>query len=515
MNIYNKEDSVFTWVTKEQGLPNNHIYEIIKDKNSDIWVATGKGLCKFDEKQNTFHTFSLEDGLQSLEFNLRAAYLCEDGEMLIGGMNGFNSFYPDSISKNPYYPNMVFTSFYKTIGTSKEYVNLEESDKVVLKYNVASFTIEFAALEYTNPEKNNYIYKMEGISDDWLDIGNRKFVPFSGLQPGEYTFKVKGSNNDGVWNDKEISIQIIILPPWWRSIYAYFAYLILIVLVVVTYVKMRVRKLKHDKKILEQKVMERTMQIEEQNQLIVSKNQELEDLIGTKDKLFSIIGHDLRNQFNIIVGFLEVLVSDFKKLDASKVEYHLVNIANSSKYAYNLLENLLTWARMQTNMIQYNPETFIVNEKINESLELLKGASEKKNIKIAVNSEEEVTIYADVNMFSTVLRNLVANAIKFSHENGYISIKVKRSDNLCEISVKDDGVGISEQDIRKIFRIDSKHKTLGTKGEKGTGLGLILCKDFVEKNGGKIEVKSELGKGSEFSFTLPVKEDFTKGSNIC
>jgi signal transduction histidine kinase len=271
---------------------------------------------------------------------------------------------------------------------------------------------------------------------------------------------------------------------------------------------MRERKLVHDKKVLEQKVHERTLQIEEQNRLIVSKNQELKDLIGTKDKLFSIIGHDLGNQFNIIVGFLEVLVSDFKKLDANKVEHHLVNISNASKYAYNLLENLLTWARMQTNLMQFNPEVFDVSEKIKEATKLYKGASDKKNIKIEIFSEEEIYIYADINMFSTVFRNLVANAIKFTHENGNISITVKRIDNFCEISVKDDGVGISEQDLRKIFRIDSKHKTLGTKGEKGTGLGLILCKEFVEKNGGKIVVKSEISKGSEFSFTLPVKEDY-------
>jgi len=270
---------------------------------------------------------------------------------------------------------------------------------------------------------------------------------------------------------------------------------------------MRERKLKHDKKILEQKVHERTLQIEEQNRLIVSKNQELKELISTKDKLFSIIGHDLGNQFNIIVGFLEVLVSDFKKLDAGKIETHLINISNSSKYAYNLLENLLTWARMQTNLMQCNPETFIANAKINESIELLKGASAKKNIKIEVISEDEITIYADVNMFSTVFRNLVANAIKFTNENGNIKIQVKRNGNFCQISVVDNGVGISEEDIRKIFRIDSKHKTLGTKGEKGTGLGLILCKEFVEKNGGQIAVKSTVGEGSEFSFTLPLKKE--------
>jgi len=156
-------------------------------------------------------------------------------------------------------------------------------------------------------------------------------------------------------------------------------------------------------------------------------------------------------------------------------------------------------------ILQYNPETFIVNAKISESLELLKGASSKKNIQIEVNSEEEIVIYADVNMLATVFRNLVANAIKFTNENGEISIQVKKKVDFCEISVRDNGVGILEEDIRKIFRIDSKHKTLGTKGEKGTGLGLILCKEFVEKNGGKIAVKSEVGRGSDFSFTLPLK----------
>jgi signal transduction histidine kinase len=317
---------------------------------------------------------------------------------------------------------------------------------------------------------------------------------------------VKGSNNDGIWNDKEISIGIVVLPPWWRSTYAYIVYLIIIVVAIISFIKRRERKLKHDKKILEQKILERTLQIEEQNKLIISKNQELKELISTKDKLFSIIGHDLGNQFNIIVGFLEVLVSDFKKLEASKIETHLINISNSSKYAYNLLENLLTWARMQTNLIQCNPQIFKVNEKINESLELLEGASAKKNLTIEVLSKGEISIYADVNMFSTVFRNLVANAIKFTHENGNILVEIKKKEGFCEISVKDNGVGISEEDILKIFRIDSKHKTLGTKGEKGTGLGLILCKEFVEKQHGKIWVESEVGKGSKFCFTLPIKK---------
>ena len=509
LNVYNKIDSVFTFYSQKQGLPNNRIFEIVKDKNNGLWVASGKGLSKFDEKQNAFHTFTLEDGLQSLEFNLRAAFACTDGEMLMGGMNGFNSFYPDSISGNPYIPNIVFTSFYAQKGASKEYINLEDLPKVVLKHNIYSFTVEFAALEFTNPQKNNYAYQMKGISDEWINIGNRKFVPFFALPPGEYVFKVKGSNNDGVWNDKEISIRIVILPPWWRSIYAYFAYIVLIILAIVGYVKVRERKLQHDKKILEQKVLERTQQIEEQNQVIISKNQELSELNHTKDKLFSIIGHDLGNQFNIILGFLEVLVSDFKKLDAEKVEYHLSNINKSAKHAFELLENLLTWAKMQTKLMQFNPEVFNVQTKITESIEMFEAACTKKNIKIEVTANEEILVNADLNMFSTVFRNLIANAIKFTHENGNISIEAKKKGDFCEITVTDDGVGILEEDIRKIFRIDSNHSTLGTKGEKGTGLGLILCKEFVEKHGGKIEVKSDVGKGSRFSFTLPMKKDKT------
>jgi len=508
VNVFNKKDSTFTYYSQKEGLPNNRIFEIQKDKNNDLWLATGKGLCRFDEKQNTFHTFTLEDGLQSLEFNLRAAYACPDGEMLMGGMNGFNSFYPDSISKNPYIPNLVFTAFYTTKGNSREYVNLEKSPEVILNHTVNSFTIEFAALEYTNPQRNNYAYQMEGISDEWVNIGNRKFVPFSALQAGEYTFKVRGSNNDGVWNNNEISIKISILPPWWKSIYAYFSYLVLIVLAIVIYIKIRERKLKHDKKILKQKVKERTLQIEEKNRLIVSQNQELKELNRTKDKLFSIIGHDLGNQFNIIVGYSEVLLSDFKKLDAGKVEYHLNNINKSSIHAYELLENLLTWSQMQTNSIQFNPQQFYIQEKITESLELMEGAYTKKNIQIKVVAKKDILVFADVNMFSTVFRNLVSNAIKFTHENGSISISIQKKEDFCEVAVKDNGLGISEVNMRKIFRIDSNHSTLGTNGEKGTGLGLVLCKDFVEKHNGKIWVESVVGKGSKFIFTLPMKNQF-------
>lgn len=506
VNVYNKKDSTFTYYSQKQGLPNNRIFEIVKDKNKELWITTGKGLCKFNEKTNSFQTFTLEDGLQSLEFNLRAACSCADGEILVGGMNGFNSFYPDSISKNPYIPNMVFTSFYTTKRNTREYINVEDNHELVIDHNVNSFTIEFAALEYTNPLRNKYAYQMEGISDEWVDIGNRKFVPFSALRPGEYTFRVKGSNNDGVWNDKEISLHIVVLPPWWKSTLAYLVYLMLIILFIVVFIKMRERKLRRDKKNLEQKVLERTLQIEEQNQLISSKNEELKALNRTKDKLFSIVGHDLGNQFNIIVGFSEFLISAFKKLEPEKIEYHLTNIYNSSMHANELLGNLLTWSRMQTNSIQFNPRVFNVNDQIYECIDLLGGALKRKSIQVKVVANKECMVYADLNMFLTVFRNLVANAIKFTPEKGNISIRLTKTNGFCEITVKDNGVGISPENLEKLFLFDSNHSTLGTNGEKGTGLGLILCKEFVEKHEGKIWVESKVGKGSIFKFTMPLNK---------
>lgn len=506
VNVYNKKDSTFTFYSQEQGLPNNRIFEIVKDKNNELWLATGKGLCMFNEKLNSFQTFTIEDGLQSLEFNLRAAYSSPDGEILIGGMNGFNSFYPDSISKNPYIPTMVFTSFYTTKRNSRAYINVEDNQEVVLDYKVNSFTIEFAALEYTNPQRNKYAYQMEGITDEWVEIGNRKFVPFSALRPGEYTFRVKGSNNDGVWNDQEISLHIVVLPPWWKSIFAYFVYLVGFILCIVGFIKMRERKHLTDKKILEQKVLERTLQIEEQSHLISSKNEELKNLNRTKDKLFSIIGHDLGNQFNIITGFSEVLISDFKQLEPDKIEYHLTNIYNSSKHANELLDNLLTWSKMQTNSIQFNPRVMNVNDQIYECIDLLGGALTRKNITIKVAPNKEYMVYADRNMFSTVFRNLVANAIKFTPEKGTISIHLTKSDDFCEITVKDNGVGISPENMEKLFRLDSNHSSLGTNGERGTGLGLILCKEFVEKHQGKIWAESKVGRGSTFKFTMPLKK---------
>ncbi|WP_340113605.1 ligand-binding sensor domain-containing protein [Maribellus mangrovi] len=507
INIFDKKTGEFSFMDQEQGLPSNYIYEMQTDKNNNIWLATGNGLCMFDTDQKQLEIYTMEDGLQSMEFNLRASCACADGELLFGGMNGFNTFYPDSITGNPYTPDLVFTSFSKVTDGEQEKVNIENGSELVLNHRVQSFTIEFAALEYTNPENNHYQYQMEAISDKWIEIGTRAFVPFFALPPGEYTFWIKGSNNDGLWNDQPIGLSFIVLPPWWRSKLAYSIYLLLTILGVVFFVKLRERRLKHEKILLEKKVAERTLQIEEQNRIITSKNEELNELNRTKDKFFSIIGHDLGNHFNIIVGFSELLLSGFRKMDANKLAYHLGNIHNSSKHASDLLGNLLTWARLQRNAIEYRPEKMNAVEKVREWIGFQEELAFKKNILVEVMAKENIEVFADENMFSLIIRNLLANALKFTPRDGEISIRLKKNGKHCEITVKDSGVGIPPEHIDKIFRIDSDITTKGTEGEKGTGLGLVLCKEFVEKHGGKIWVKSKPGEGSEFGFLLPLAKE--------
>jgi len=238
-------------------------------------------------------------------------------------------------------------------------------------------------------------------------------------------------------------------------------------------------------------------------EILLKKNaEELRDLNATKDKFFSIIAHDLKSPFNSILGFSDLLINNFSDYDKDEIEKYLRTIESSSKQAFELLENLLVWARSQTGSIHYQPETIELKSIIHENINLLTNQAERKNIQIFSTITDEAFVNGDRNMINTILRNLLANAIKFTPQFGKIFVSLIPNDESYEISIKDNGIGIAEENIPKLFRIDSKFSTLGTEKEKGTGLGLILCKEFVEKHGGKIWARSELGKGSTFIFSL-------------
>jgi len=255
---------------------------------------------------------------------------------------------------------------------------------------------------------------------------------------------------------------------------------------------------------------ERHEEIQQQSEELTSQaenlqeaNYELERLNKTKDKFFSIIAHDLKNPFHAIMGFSELLTKEFTTMDDSQ-KIGLIDLINiSSESAFNLLENLLQWARTQTDKIKFHPENSDLRELVDSNIKFHKVSALKKKITLTTQVPPGTMVYADSNMINTVIRNLISNAIKFTDNNGKITISAKPKEAFYEISISDTGIGIDKETLDKLFRIDEYHTSTGTSGESGTGLGLIICKEFVEKNNGKIWAESTPEKGSTFSFTIP------------
>lgn len=261
-------------------------------------------------------------------------------------------------------------------------------------------------------------------------------------------------------------------------------------------------------KLTEQKgqLLERTKSLEDANQKLNKLNDQLKELNSTKDRLFSIIAHDLKNPFSTILGFSKLLDIKYDRLTKEKKLKYAHAIYNSSKNIYNLLENLLQWARVQSNRIAFEPTTFNLKQLVEQNVSLLKENITKKNMTVEYKSTDYYDVYADLNMINTIIRNLLSNSIKFTPENGKIMISCSKNDNIVEFSITDNGIGMSKEEMDKLFRIDVHFSKSRSVGEEGSGIGLMLCKDLVERNWGKIWVESELNKGSTFHFTLKASD---------
>ena len=256
----------------------------------------------------------------------------------------------------------------------------------------------------------------------------------------------------------------------------------------------------------QEKIQQQSEEINKQSQILKKANSQLEQLNATKNKFFSIIAHDLKNPFQAIFGFSELLLRNYGDFDEPQKMELLGMIKTSSESAYDLLENLLQWARTQTDRIKYNPANTNMGELIEQNITLSNPSAENKHITLVQEISCTRPAYADKNMINLVLRNLISNAIKFTNDGGVVTVQCSMDDknkNMLSISVADTGIGIAEDNINKLFHIDEYFSTTGTAGEGGTGLGLIICKEFVEKNKGTISIHSELNVGTTFTFTLP------------
>jgi len=230
---------------------------------------------------------------------------------------------------------------------------------------------------------------------------------------------------------------------------------------------------------------------------------ELEQMNANKDKFFSIVMHDLKSPFNGLLGFCDVLAEDFDYLSKDEIRLYVNHIQTGTKNVYALIENLLDWSRLQTGKVEFKPEALDVTEEVNNIFTLLSGNAFRKNINFEQKIPADTRVLADHTMFHSILQNLISNALKFTHSGGLIFVSAQEMPDFVVISISDSGIGISKENIEKLFRADKHYSTMGTNNEQGTGLGLVLCKELIEKNGGEIWVESEIGKGSRFIFTIP------------
>lgn len=279
LNKYDKKEDKFSIYTTKNGLPSDLVYSILEDNSNRMWFGTGRGLARLDKKSEEIRTYDKDEGLGSLEFNLGASYKGKKGELFFGGTEGLNSFIPDSIKNNPFVPNIVFTYFEKSSNKGRKRLFVENGSEVILSYQDHSFIIEFAALEFTNPKKSNYKYIMEGLDDEWNNIGNRNFATFSNIPAGEYTFRVTGSNNDLVWNEEDAYLTIIVEPHFLKTKWAYLIYILIIGILLYLFIEFRTKSLKEANSILREKQLA-SLEIAKQKEELTIKNKSITDSIN-------------------------------------------------------------------------------------------------------------------------------------------------------------------------------------------------------------------------------------------
>jgi signal transduction histidine kinase len=233
---------------------------------------------------------------------------------------------------------------------------------------------------------------------------------------------------------------------------------------------------------------------------------ELKQLNASKDKFFSIIAHDLRNPFTGLLGITDFIVKNIEKFTQVEVKEHVAELRDSAETVYTLIENLLAWSRLQRGAMEYCPQHILLDKIAESNVRLFTPTAKQKQITLSNQVSEGITAYADQDMIDTVVRNLTSNALKFTYPKGIVTISARQREHVVEIAVSDTGIGIPPEELSQLFRIDIKYSNAGTAGEEGTGLGLILCKDLIEKNGGMIRVESEVGQGTVFTFGLPAKQ---------
>jgi signal transduction histidine kinase/ligand-binding sensor domain-containing protein/DNA-binding response OmpR family regulator len=508
LNMFNPRDKSFRTFRTEDGLPHNTILTILEDDHGTLWMSTPDGLSNLrivDEGRNTTHEYVFKnydesDGLQGKQFNDNSALKTADGHLIFGGVNGFNIFRPGEIRTNLLKPSIILSDLYINNRSVKPGEALDDriilpnavhlTEFIELGYDQNAISIEFAALSYIHPEKSQYRYILEGVEKDWVTTnGLSRRATYTNLDPGEYTFRVLASNNDGVWSDHEVKLAITVLPPFWKTSTAFVIYMVAVLGILLM-----------TRRLIQQR--ERMKFAIEQERIEAHRMHEL-DLM--KIKFFTNVSHEFRTPLTLILTPLEKMLKTTPEEQKPQLEL----IYRNARRLLNLINSLLDFRKLEVQQIKFTPSEGDVIKFIREAAYSFIDLSEKKNITFSFDSNvPSLEMIFDQDKLEKILFNLLSNAFKFTPENGKISVHIESkgdlANRLIEICVSDSGIGIPRENIEKIFERFFQNEVPRSMVNQGTGIGLSIVKEFVKASGGRIRVESEIGKGSSFIVTLPV-----------
>ncbi len=475
----NPTDRSYIQYTKKEELPSNEALDIVEGKDGVFWISTRMGPAKFDARTSKVSSVGLPKG----RYNF-GIFKTKDGQLFLGANNGLISFYPSQVIGNPYPPQVIISDL--LISDENYLAGKTHTDGFNLSYNQNDIAFRYIGLHFSNPEKNPYQYRLKPLNDEWINAGFERTIRYANLPPDSYNFEVKAANSDGVWSDKTDTVQFTIHPPWWTTWWAYVFYIAMFVFLVY-----RVYRFQLSRRIAD------------------SERKRLKEINQLKNTLFTNITHEFRTPLTVIKGMTDSIKSNLENKQLDNLENSLEMIDRNSDGLLHLVNEMLDLAKIESGNMKLQLVQSNVIPFIKYVCESLNSFAEENQISLTIYSETDKLIMDfDGDKLTSVISNLISNAIKFTPEFGKIIVQIKqitrKENSYLFIKIKDNGVGISKKELPNIFNRFYQADSSTIRKSEGTGIGLALTKELVNLMNGTIEARSKINEGSEFSIMISV-----------